>query len=382
MILLIFALMNFLQNNLLTIFDSYQRPEPLSLFLKNYFSQNKKLGSRDRKAIREACYMYFRWRPYFAKDTQPLAIIKWCIEQSHIEIPYLIKMMEDIPQSNLNYLIPEWPELSKNLDLDNYINTLQNLPNLFIRVQPDKKFDVIKKLKDHQIDVKLMDALGYNFVILKLPNGCPIQDILIDSDYVVHDYASQLSLLKSLKNIDSKINTIWDICSGAGGKTILSHLILHPSQMYCFDIRPQILLNLRQRTDKQRLNNIKTITHDWAKQPFIDTKGLFPDLFICDVPCSGSGTWGRTPEQIGDYNDINLEEITTVQAQILSNVSKIAVPNQYILYITCSVFKEENEVQIEKFSNKCNVEIITEELIDGTLYNSDSMYYCLMKVSK
>lgn len=382
MILCIFAGMNFLQKNLISIFNQYSSPEPLSLFLKNYFSENKNLGSRDRKALREAAYLYYRWRPYFELESNPLAIIKWCIDQKHTELPYLIQMMEDVPSTTLEYQVPTWPELSSGLKEENYLTTIQNLPDLFIRVNAKKKFDSIKKLKDNNIPVKLMDAQGYDLTILALPNGCPIDDLLNDEDYVVHDYASQLSILKSLKHIEKKPKTIWDVCSGAGGKTILTHQILNPAQMFCFDIRPQILQNLRKRTDKQKLNNIKTITHDWAKAAYVDNKGVTADLYICDVPCSGSGTWGRTPEQITALSEEGITAITNTQYKILSNVLKIAKPDNHILYITCSAFKAENESQIRQLNASHKFEIIHEETIDGSQYNSDSMYMCLLKKSK
>jgi len=371
--------MNFIQTHILSIIEQYSYPQALSEFLKQYFSEHKKLGSRDRKALREAVYLYYRWQPFLTCDS-PLVIIKWCIDQKLTSIPYLIKMMEEIQASPVTTSQPSWPELSLGMLPEHYNNNLQSLPDLFIRINHKKKFDILKKLKNLTDQVKLVDTQGHDVTIIRLPNGCPIQDVLTEEDYLVQDYASQLCLLKSAHLIERKISTLWDVCSGAGGKTILAHQLFQPTLTQCFDIRPQILLNLRKRVDKLRLNNIKTHQHDWSKSAFNDTKGNSPQLIICDVPCTGSGTWGRTPENMIHFKQDILDEVTLTQSQIMKHVLSMAQSGTYILYITCSVFQAENESQIRAITENYNVEILQEALIDGSIYLSDSMYYCLMQV--
>ena len=75
-------------------------------------------------------------------------------------------------------------------------------------------------------------------------------------------------------------------------------------------------------------------------------------MIIADVPCTGSGTWGRTPEQLYYFEDRKIEEYASLQKQIVTNVISHLAPGGYFLYITCSVFKKENEEAIDFIKDK------------------------------
>ncbi len=89
------------------------------------------------------------------------------------------------------------------------------------------------------------------------------------------------------------------------------------------------------------------------------------DLIIADVPCTGSGTWARTPEQLCYFNEKQIEKYSALQKQIIQNVIPYLNPGGLFLYITCSVFKKENEGIVDFIKQKFNLEIVKMRLLKG-----------------
>ena len=73
------------------------------------------------------------------------------------------------------------------------------------------------------------------------------------------------------------------------------------------------------------------------------------DVVLCDVPCTGTGTWRRRPENIIRLKEDQLNELVKVQASILNDASSYCKNGGELVYISCSLLYEENEGQIKKF---------------------------------
>ena len=99
------------------------------------------------------------------------------------------------------------------------------------------------------------------------------------------------------------------------------------------------------------------------------------DGIIADVPCSGSGTWARSPEwlqknimdQVADY-------YVPLQRSIVSNVITSLKNNFPLIYITCSVFKEENEENVEFFLNQFQLKLEKSAYLSGYASGGDTLF--------
>ena len=100
---------------------------------------------------------------------------------------------------------------------------------------------------------------------------------------------------------------------------------------------------MKKRFTEAGINNYQSFITDLSKH--VRLKNSF-NLIVCDVPCTGSGTWSRTPEQLFFYNETEIEKYTLVQKKIISNTLPYLDENGYFLYITCAIFKEENEAAV------------------------------------
>ena len=73
------------------------------------------------------------------------------------------------------------------------------------------------------------------------------------------------------------------------------------------------------------------------------------DVVLVDAPCSSSGTWRRNPDLRWNQYGPSIDEIKEMQADILTRVSDKVKPGGKLVYATCSLFREENEDQVERF---------------------------------
>jgi 16S rRNA (cytosine967-C5)-methyltransferase len=261
-------------------------------------------------------------------------------------------------------------------------------PKLFLRIRPNKKNMVIQKLQKAKIPLALMDE-----DCIALANSTKLDEVIeTDREVVVQDYNSQ-QVFNFLKNfaIGKPAVATWDCCAASGGKSILLYDILKRNvELTVSDIRLTILLNLHQRFNKAGIKNYNYFIADLGTPGFKfpaltakGTQGVLPrynyQLIVCDVPCTGSGTWSRTPENLFYFSPESIEEYAQRQKQIVSNVIPYLQNEGLFFYITCSVFKKENEDVVQFIKEKFQLQVLHMELLKGYDKKADSMFVAVLK---
>lgn len=161
-----------------------------------------------------------------------------------------------------------------------------------------------------------------------------------DGYFEVQDEASQIAAIL----IDAKSeHKIIDYCCGAGGKSLaLSNILQDNGHILAYDIDAKRLENIKPRMARLNVHNIE-LTDIVA-----DSDKDF-DRFILDAPCSGSGTWRRAPDAKFRLTKEKLFGLCKMQNELLTIAAAKTRATGRIIYITCSVLGDENEMQIEKF---------------------------------
>ncbi len=102
-------------------------------------------------------------------------------------------------------------------------------------------------------------------------------------------------------------------------------------------------------------------------------------MIICDAPCTGSGTWGRTPEQLYFFAKGKIDQYSLLQKKIATNVVPYLKKGGYFLYITCSGFRKENEEIVEYIEKDINLRKIELKILKGYDKKADTMFVSLFQ---
>lgn len=379
---------NYLQMAVALI-ERYDGAMPLSAFLKQYYAQNKKHGSRDRKLISHLVYTYYRLGKYAATNQQQRLLIALFLcepgdSQWSVCLPEAWQqMMQASVGEKCSYLqtqaLPITPAaifpwidgLSEGIEKEAFVWQHLQQPDLFLRVRPGRMKKVVEALNTNTI---AFEAEGN---CLRVANGTKIDQLLtINKDVVVQDRSSQQVANLFSYFQEASVKKMWDCCAASGGKSILLMDTLPGIQLSVSDIRATILHNLRQRFAEAGIAQFQSFLADLS-QP-LPVKQQY-DAIICDVPCSGSGTWGRTPEQLSFFDTKEISRYAQLQATIAGNAIPHLKQGGYLLYITCSVFAAENEMNVIKLAEQHSLKLITLEVFTGYQYKADTMFAALLQ---
>ena len=104
------------------------------------------------------------------------------------------------------------------------------------------------------------------------------------------------------------------------------------------------------------------------------------DRLLLDVPCSGLGVLKRNPDAKWKLKPEFIEEIKIVQAEILSEYSKMLKVGGKMVYATCSILKSENEDQVDSFL-KLNKEfkLVQQKRVYPSKEGFDGFYMALIE---
>jgi 16S rRNA (cytosine967-C5)-methyltransferase len=360
--------------NCATLLFEYDGGTPFHLYLKSCFKENKNWGSTDRKRYRSACY-YF-WRNAFGVSRQsPEIILNWLqihftpemenLESNSKYNPYQ-SLEQYLSQNITTDILTPWFIKEPLVWLSNGNITLNGLLGQLIKAG-------ITIEQTHGNAIAVSGQVNLNPWV---DNGnAYIQDI---SSQTAMDWTTQPMAAYCHANSD-----VWDCCSGAGGKSI-SLLKQYPTtKLTCSDVRSNILENLKQRFQLLGL-----------KQPnvFIAPLNGYNDslnskdssqtynVILADVPCSGSGTWRRNPENLHYFDPQTIEQFADRQLSIIQNVLPSLAVGGYLVYLTCSIFAAENENIIKQIlQSNDNLQLVSEEFCGGIDLQGDFIYRSVLQ---
>lgn len=137
---------------------------------------------------------------------------------------------------------------------------------------------------------------------------------------------------------------ILDFCAGGGGKS-LAIAAQTGDVVFAHDAAPERLRDLPQRAQRAGAD-IRCLTTDQLR-----LQGPF-DLVLCDVPCSGSGAWRRSPDNKWRMEMADLDRLVELQQKILSQAAEFVSEKGVLAYATCSFLRTENEDQVAWFTSQ------------------------------
>ncbi len=375
------------------LIKTYPAGEPFQLHLKHFFSQHKKFGSRDRKQIAHLCYCWFRaghalqhlnerqqflYALFLCSDSDSKLLQKMdaaLYEEAGKSIDEKIRFAEREIGFKPAELFPWHEQLSPEIEPAAFYKSLLIQPNLFLRLRPGRENVVKTILRDNAV---AFENISGNCIALA--NSTKADTIIkLDADAVVQDLNSQQTLNLVKEHGVLKKFAAWDCCAASGGKSLLLSDTFSNTHITVSDVREGILYNLRKRFGAAGVKGFQWFVADATKA--VPPRNQNFDLIICDAPCSGSGTWSRTPEQLHYFEAGKIAAYASLQKNITANVSQFLKKDGLLLYITCSVFKQENEDVVAHISSNTSLNFLKSAYYKGYDKKADTLFAALFNAS-
>lgn len=209
----------------------------------------------------------------------------------------------------------------------------------FIRVNTVKtSIAAFKELLDKNKFSYKENSYSKNCLEILNPENIINSDLFKKGYFYIQDLAS---IIVAEIATDKEEREVLDLCAAPGGKSInLSLLNLQASILAC-DLSSARLKKMDQNINRLGIKNISLKENDASKinKDFIDKF----DLVLVDAPCSGLGLYRRKPEIRFNKDDKDLENLASLQKQILKNALSYVKAGGKLLYSTCTLSKTENE---------------------------------------
>lgn len=375
------------------IFKNYDGLLPLHRFLFIYFKQNKKMGSSDRRWSSRYIYSFFRLGKALIKEQQVvrLAVADFLCNTTpslvvETHLPALVAQMELPVRAKLELVQQAFADfkladvfsfhqnLSAAVEKEDFFESFFTQPELFLRITTGHLKPLLEALKAHEVPVQELSE-----TTLALPIGTKLENVFPNQKfYQVQDLSSQ----KTGMFFEPKTwDYWWDCCAASGGKSLLLHDLEPSVQLLVSDVRENSLNNLDDRFHEAGIKKYQKKVLDLLQNNDPDLHHYEFDGIILDAPCSGSGTWGRTPEMLYFFDEHKISNYTRLQKAIAANVVKYLKPGKPLIYITCSVFKQENEEVISYLEENLSLKLEKMEVIKGYKDKADTMFVArLIKV--
>ncbi len=375
-----------------SLLEGYDGSVPFHLYLKSCFVKHKNFGSRDRRIYSSWCFAYYRLGNAIPKQdfSVRLAVAWYLVHGPDDEIfktLNAVKISEQIQNSitdRINHIAELFPdfaaaeifqfkhELSGEMKISEYAASMLVQPRVWIRVTKGNAAAVSDELEANEIPFEKdqMLPLAFSFESgVKLDTLKSRQNNLFE----IQDRSSQIAGAA----VPAKPGEHWwDCCCGAGGKSLEILDTIPGIKITATDSRATILKNFRERTEKYR-SQLSTTVLDLEQEVPLNFFGSRFDGIIADVPCTGSGTWSRTPEYLTFFNKELVTDYVNRQKAIISSSVPFLKSQGSLIYITCSVFRMENEEMAAWIASLSGMTLKEEKFLDGSGEKSDSMYYAI-----
>jgi NOL1/NOP2/sun family putative RNA methylase len=212
--------------------------------------------------------------------------------------------------------------------------------------------DVEKRLRGLGLVLSKISFLHDGFWVQKARFSVGATSEYLSGLYSIQEAAAQLpvTLFSDLQR-----KTVLDACAAPGGKTTqLADLMRNKGAIVALDVEKQRLVALSNQLERCRVKNAVVYEKD-ARE--ISQLSICYDSILLDLPCSGNFTMDR--RWFGRRTLKDVQRNAALQREILAATEKTLKDDGEIVYSTCSLEPEENELNIDWAIRKLNLRVET-----------------------
>ena len=342
---------------------------PADVTLSRYFKDHPRLGGRERGAIAECVYAVLRNKSFFTDFAGGATMRRLT----------LLGMAEAIGADSLGGLTEDESALLARIkDIDRSLlppKKLANLPDwlydkfvaqygeeetqalaavLNTPAPLDLRVNSLKSDRDKVIAELATAPIAaeptpYSALGLRIWKKPALQNLPLfkEGAIEVQDEGSQVlaQLLGARRG-----EMVVDFCAGAGGKTLaIGAIMRNTGRLYAFDVSEKRLTKLKPRLARSGLSNVHPVVIAHERDAKVKRLAGKIDRVLVDAPCSGMGTLRRNPDVKWRQQPEGIAELTEKQAAILDGAARLVKFGGRLVYATCSLLDEENDVIVQGF---------------------------------
>ena len=265
------------------------------------------------------------------------------------EIKYPDPQTEPVKALSIRYSVPEWLVTRLMADWGEDAEKLMGFhqPNAAVTIRPNlMKMDeaAFEKFLESKVWEKEKGMLPFSWRIRNMA------EIAHDAGFVGGKFSiqSESSMMVCLAAAPKNGMQILDACAAPGGKScLLAEMMQGTGRVQAWELHPHRADLIAAQVQRLGLENVRPMTRDALKRRE-ELDGTM-DIVLLDAPCSGLGVMSEKPDVKYRVTEKSVEELVQLQSALLDAVCPYVKKGGTLVYSTCSVLKDENVRQAEKF---------------------------------
>ncbi len=227
-----------------------------------------------------------------------------------------------------------------------FLENSADIPLVYVRLNtlnaPEET--LLKSIEDEKIVLEKVPQLKHTYKLLETRKPLTRTQSFSKGLFYIQDKASCLAA----EIADPKPGTkVLDICAAPGSKTTyLAQLMKNKGEIISVDYSKRRIRVWKRETERMGTENVHPIVADTRKSMPLNVSA---DLVILDPPCTSTGTFGKTPDAKWRLTKRSMLGMSKIQAEMIEQCAEYVKDDGFLVYSTCSITVEENEMVIENF---------------------------------
>jgi NOL1/NOP2/sun family putative RNA methylase len=268
-----------------------------------------------------------------------------------INIDHALKKLDDVDKVGLLTYHPTWFvkycfRLLGRKEALTFLEKATEVPPTYLRLNTLKAPEeiLLTKIEDDKIVLKKVQQLKHTYRLVQSKHPPTRTQSFREGLFYLQDKASCLAAEISNPKPETKV---FDVCAAPGAKTTyLAQLMENRGEIISVDYSKRRIKVWKGETDRMDATIVSPIVADARKT--LPLK-LTADLVILDPPCTSTGTFAKTPNAKWRLTKRSILGMAKIQGEMIKQVTEIVKETGFLVYSTCSITVEENEMVIQKF---------------------------------
>jgi len=227
-----------------------------------------------------------------------------------------------------------------------FLEKAAEIPPTYVRINTLKASEenLLKRIEDDGIALEKVDKLKYAYRVVRSRKPIVRTRSFRDGLFYLQDKASCLAAEIANPRVG---DTVLDVCAAPGAKTThLAQIMENRGAIYSVDYSRRRIEVWKRETRRMGVKTAAPIIAD-ARKPL--PISLSADLVVLDPPCTSTGTFSRVPSAKWRLTKRSVLGMAKFQWEMLDRCTEHVKEGGFLVYSTCSITVEENEMLIEKF---------------------------------